>query len=81
MGFFDIDIDKTIWEYLPVDDREPVRYEWLKVLAECPKFVYTEFMANRTGNLYNLAHNGQVCYLQAALNDLFDPVADRKSVV
>ena len=30
------------------------------------------FDANRAADLYVLSHNGQCCYLQAALNDLFD---------
>lgn len=32
-----------------------------------------QFQQNRESNLYKLRHNGQVCYLRAALNDRFDP--------
>jgi hypothetical protein len=35
--------------------------------------VHALHMAEPTGVRYRLKHNGQVCYLQAALNDHFDP--------
>ncbi|HBL74255.1 MAG TPA: hypothetical protein DD458_03410 [Prolixibacteraceae bacterium] len=34
--------------------------------------ILDKFRANREANLYKLGHNGQVCYLQAILNDAFD---------
>ena len=39
--------------------------------------VVDDFNFNRNQNLYNLAHNGQVCYLRKALNDRFD-IAQRR---
>ena len=36
------------------------------------KLLYA-FQQARTADLYNLAHNSQVCYLRKALNDEFDP--------
>jgi hypothetical protein len=36
--------------------------------------MYIQFGERRNSNLYQVAHNGQVVYLTAALNDLFDPV-------
>ena len=32
-----------------------------------------DFKVHRERDLYNLAHNSQVCYLRKALNDEFDP--------
>lgn len=34
--------------------------------------LHISWKAFRAANLYKLAHNGQVCYLRAALNDSFD---------
>jgi hypothetical protein len=36
--------------------------------------MYLQFSERRNNNLYQVAHNGQVVFLTAALNDLFDPV-------
>ena len=36
-------------------------------------YLYGLFTTNRANDLYDLGHNGQVCYLKAALNDVFDP--------
>ena len=58
----------------PVRLRTSPRLEWLAALLSGAKVTYEEFMANRADNLYVLAHNGQVCYLEAVLNDVFDTV-------
>jgi hypothetical protein len=64
MSVFDVDFDKTIWENLPVNERTPVRYAWLKALAASSKYIYGAFTVNRANNLYILDHD--------ALNDTFD---------
>jgi hypothetical protein len=45
---------------------------WIKCLIEPVKWLYHVFKTNRNSNLYLLAHNGQVGYLEAVLNDTFD---------
>jgi hypothetical protein len=72
MAFFDVDFDNVAWANLPVRLRQPVQFAWLKALAAPVKYIYGLFMANRVNNLYYLAHNSQVCYMEAALNDTFD---------
>jgi hypothetical protein len=47
---------------------------WLKCLVSQVKWLYRLFIAFRKNNLYLLAHNGQVCLMEATLNDVFDPV-------
>ena len=42
---------------------------------------YNTFVIYRDSVNYQLAHNGQVCYLQAMLNDFFDAEERRISVV
>ncbi len=75
MSVFDIDFSSTgLPRYLtPVRLRLKKMLAWLQALASPVKYLYSVFTTNRQNNLYSLAHNGQVCYLQAALNDVFDP--------
>jgi hypothetical protein len=70
---FDVDFDALVWRLLPVRLRGAKMYAWLKVLVVPMRYVYGLFMANRQANLYRLAHNGQVCKMEAVLNDAFDP--------
>lgn len=74
MGFFDINYDTLVPQLLPVRLRQPVTKSWLKALISPVKWLYNLFRANRKNDLYFLAHNGQVCFLEAALNDTFDPL-------
>jgi len=75
MGFFEVDHNKAVWEGIPVDEREPVRFAWLKALIAPAKYVYNLFVANRNKNLYEVGHNGQVFSLENVLNDVFDPIS------
>ena len=43
--------------------------------------VVDDFNFNRNQNLYNLAHNGQVCHLRGALNNRFDPSQRRIKII
>lgn len=45
---------------------------WLRALHFPLIKIVDDFNFNRNQNLYNLAHNGQVCYLRKVLNDRFD---------
>jgi hypothetical protein len=59
---------------LPPRLRNVVMSAWLNALVSTTAYVDGLFQANRDANLYNLAHNGQVCKLEAVLNDVFDDV-------
>lgn len=72
MELFNVDFDNGVWKNIPVLLRDTFLYSWLKALIAPVKYIYGLFFANRNNNLYNLAHNSQVCYLEAALNDTFD---------
>ena len=62
----------------PVRLRKAVHVAWLKALVKGSVGVlYDWYKVWRGGNVYYLAHNSQVCYMEAALNDTFDPV-DRR---
>lgn len=77
MGLFDVNYDNVVWYALPVRLRKVVQYAWLRCLITPVKWLAQMFRANRTGNLYRLAHNSQVVYLEAALNDTFDSISRR----
>ncbi len=72
MGLFDVDYDFLNWTYLPVRRRVADTVAWLRALTSPVRRLNTRFRALRVETLYFLAHNGQVCYLEAALNDVFD---------
>jgi len=73
MTVFDVDFNVLVRQLLPVRLRQAKTLAWLKSLIAPVKWIHAQFMANRQSNLYLLGHNGQVCFLQAALNDIFDP--------
>ncbi len=75
MGFFDVDYDRLTLQLLPVRLRQNTTLAWVNVLVSPVKWLFGLFRSNRNNDLYLLAHNGQVCYLEAVLNDAFDPVS------
>lgn len=81
MGIFDIDYSGLVVQLLPVRLRNNKMTSWLNCLVSPVAWLYNLFKANRKNNLYILAHDSQVCYLQAALNDVFDPVSRGIQVV
>lgn len=77
MGYFDVDVNVALWRIIPVRWRNALHYGWLKALVEPVRWVKGLFDTSRSGNLYRLKHTSQVCYLEAALNDVFDPLSRR----
>ena len=69
---YSIDINKLTTLLTPTFLRREKLSAWLRALHYPLIKVADDFNVNRNANLYNLAHNGQVCYLRAALNDRFD---------
>ncbi len=80
MAIFDIDFPKLIKYTLPVRLRSTNMQAWLGALVTPVTYLYNQFRTNRRTNLYQLGHNGQVCYLQAALNDAFDDTLRRITI-
>lgn len=70
--WFNLDIPKLTSLLTPTFLRREKLSAWLRALHYPLIKVADDFNVNRNANLYNLAHNGQVCYLLAALNDKFD---------
>lgn len=77
MRIFDINFDKWIASMLPTFLRRPRVFAFCRALCsplylgEDDKSIYKRFLQSRKKHLYRVSHNGQVCYLRAALNDAF----------
>jgi len=74
MGVFDINYDALQVQLLPVRLRNPKMKAWIKCLCIPVRWLFNLFTAARRDTLYYLSHNSQVVYLEAALNDVFDPI-------
>ena len=74
MSVFDVDYNVLVKQLLPVRLRQSKMIAWLKCLVAPVKWLYDLFKTFRNNNLYLLAHDSQVCYQEAALNDTFDPI-------
>ena len=72
MGYYNIDFPTLVKWLLPVALRQAVHRAWLEVVIAPVIWLHIAFTSFRANNLYDLAHNGQVCKLEAVLNDAFD---------
>lgn len=70
---YNLNIDKLLVLLTPTFLRKPKLIAWLRMLATPLHKLLYDFQQARTADLYNLAHNSQVCYLRKVLNDEFDP--------
>lgn len=74
MSKYDINIAKLAIQLLPMCLRGNKMKAFVKAITEPLKYMKEYFEAFRKSKDYRLTHNSQVCYLQAALNDRFDPL-------
>lgn len=51
----------------------PLVYAMLHTILKPIRTIYEDWSIFRNANVYAMAHNGQVCYMEGALNDRFDP--------
>lgn len=68
---FNIDYKKLVVLLTPTFLRQPIWLSLMRVLIQPMAYLHDKFLSKRTDHLYNLAHNGQVCYLKDALNREF----------
>ena len=71
---YNLNIDKLLVLLTPTFLRKPKMVAWLRALAIPLNKLLYQFQQARESDLYNLAHNSQVCYLRKSLNDEFDKV-------
>ena len=69
---YNLNIDKLLVLLTPTFLRKPKLVVWLRTLSTPLHKLLYDFQLARQKDLYNLAHNSQVCYLRKALNDEFD---------
>ncbi|MEJ8606286.1 hypothetical protein JSO56_05035 [Riemerella anatipestifer] len=70
--WYNLDINKLVTLLTPTFLRKERHLAWLRALHYPLRGLLDRFNFNRNENLYNLQHNGQVCYLRKVLNDRFD---------
>ncbi|WHT39963.1 hypothetical protein QNH98_04715 [Myroides sp. mNGS23_01] len=70
--WYNIDFKKLILLMLPISLRKVGLIAWLEAMIEPIRQIQYDFVQKRQETLYNLQHNGQVCFLRKILNDIFD---------
>lgn len=80
MSVYDVKIKRLALLLLPTAYRKPLLAAFAQSLVQGANVVHGNFMRWRQDKQYRLSHNGQVCYLRAALNDTFDQVERRITV-
>ncbi len=73
MNFFHINFNKLVFQLLPIRLRQPIMQAWLQCLLAPVKRLHASFIQARQQDQYFTSHTGQTTYLQAILNDIFDP--------
>lgn len=68
---FDVDYNRFVAIMLPSSLRKPLVFGLLRAAAVALQSLYEDFCEARDEHNFRLTHNGQVCYLQAALNAKF----------
>lgn len=71
MRQFLINYKKLVVLLLPSMMRKPFIVVLLQIATIAIRLRHSDFLTNRSSNLYRLNHTGQVCYLRALLNDAF----------
>lgn len=69
---FRVDFDKWVLTLLPSFLRRRVMFALCRAAIAPIRTLYGRFGKARRAHLFALTHNGQVCYLRAALNEAFD---------
>ena len=81
MSLFDVDFQRLARAMTPVQLWKGRLKAFLLALWTPVVSLYNLFTANRAGNLYKLGHSSQVVYMEAVLNDAFDNVLRRITIV
>lgn len=78
---YKVDFKRLAIHHLPTFFRKPLIFGLLRAALVPLEQLYDTFLNKRAMQIYRLTHNGQTCYLQAALNDSFDPYSRRIKVL
>lgn len=74
---FNVDLKKLALWLTPTWLRQPTVLVIVMAVTWPLRQVYNSFLSFTQAKLYRLNHNGQVCYLEAVLNDAFDATLRR----
>ncbi|MDU1893039.1 MAG: hypothetical protein E6767_20375 [Dysgonomonas sp.] len=77
MNYYKIDYKRLVSLLLPVILRGKMLIALLQAVSLPVAKLHASFMSFRNDILYKANHNGQVCYMEAMLNDNFDFTARR----
>lgn len=80
MSKYDIKFKRLALLLLPTFLRRPGIASLCYAAAAALSYLHAQFVTARDDDNYRLGHNGQVCYLRAALNDSFDPQQRRITI-
>lgn len=80
MRKYNINFKRLALLLLPTFLRRPMMASLTYAVITPLGYIHTNFLQFRNDAAYRLNHNGQVCYLRAALNDTFDPELRRITV-
>lgn len=72
MSIFDIDINKLSAQLIPQRLRQARISALVEVMVSPLAYLLGLFGIERAKTIYELMHNGQICRLEAVLNDRFD---------
>lgn len=81
MRIFHIDLTRLVAEQLPTAMRKPLMHQLASVLVRPLNTLHASLTDLRRRSVYRATRNGQVCYIQAALNDEFDITERRIRVI
>ena len=75
--WFNVDWIRLVILMMPTYMRSALMQAWLSLQVEGVSFIHYNWLQMRKANIYDLAHNSQICYLRAVLNDRFDATLRR----
>ena len=79
--WFNVNFKRLALLLTPTFLRSEIMTAWLFVLVKPLEDLHYQYLQFRKDMIYRLAHNSQVCYLRAALNDRFDRQLRRIKIV
>ena len=77
---YDVNFKRLALLLLPTFRRRPLTAAVAYAAVSPLQRLHTRFVLWKRDTDYRLRHNGQVCYLRALLNDMFDPI-DRRITI
>lgn len=80
-NIYNINFTKLVHWMVPEVLRKPRMMALLNTLVTPIAYLHNQFITNRRSNLYKLLITPQVCYVEMALNDKYDPEERRIRIV